>query len=410
MPSTRPYPGTTSATGNEHAVDAPPVVPTVCVVGPGRRFLSGITYHTYLLADALSTHTTTSVIFLRQLLPTRLYPGASRVGADLTHLRLAPAVARFDGIDWFWLPSLLRAVWFLHRQRPDVVVLQWWTSTALHTYVALSLVARALGASIVVELHEIVDVGEAERPVVRWYSKLAGPLLFRRADRIIVHSGADRESMGRHYRLPPERIDVVPLPAVSTFRHGEVRRPCPAESHNLLYFGVIRSYKGVVDLLDAYESLPDDVAEQLWLTVVGEVWEGYTLPAERIARSPRRDRITFVDRFIPDEEVDAWFGGADAVVLPYRRSSMSGPLHVAMSYGLPVITTAVGGLPEAVVGYDGALLVPPADPSSLAAALEKVISLRGERFLAPDHRRDPAAGTLRTVSLAHAQHSKTRTA
>jgi glycosyltransferase involved in cell wall biosynthesis len=69
--------------------------------------------------------------------------------------------------------------------------------------------------------------------------------------------------------------------------------------------------------------------------VVGETWEGWTLPGEQIARSPRRDRITFVNRYVSDEELDGYLRGADAVVLPYLRSSLSGPLHVAMGYGLP---------------------------------------------------------------------------
>ena len=47
---------------------------------------------------------------------------------------LPPRVRVFDGVDWFWLPSLLRALAFLVRQRPDVVVLQWWSGTVLHSY------------------------------------------------------------------------------------------------------------------------------------------------------------------------------------------------------------------------------------------------------------------------------------
>ena len=68
-----------------------------------------------------------------------------------------------------------------------------------------------------------------------------------------------------------------------------------------------------------------------WLTVVGETWEGYTLPAERIAASRHGARITFVNRYVHDADPDAYLRGADAVMLPYRRSSLSGPLHVAMA-------------------------------------------------------------------------------
>ena len=62
-----------------------------------------------------------------------------------------------------------------------------------------------------------------------------------------------------------------------------------------------------------------------------------------IERSRYRARITFVNRYVHDGELDGYLKGADAVVLPYRRSSISGPLHLAMGYGLPIVITDVGG-------------------------------------------------------------------
>jgi glycosyltransferase involved in cell wall biosynthesis len=71
------------------------------------------------------------------------------------------------------------------------------------------------------------------------------------------------------------------------------------------------------------------------------------------------------------------------VVLPYHRSSASGPLHTAMSWGLPIVVTSVGGLTEAVAEYQGARLVPPHDPEALRNAIEQITSLRGQRFADP---------------------------
>jgi glycosyltransferase involved in cell wall biosynthesis len=133
---------------------------------------------------------------------------------------------------------------------------------------------------------------------------------------------------------------------------------------------VIRPFKGVEDIVSALELMSTDEAERFELTVVGETWEDWTLPAERIAQSPLRDRITFVNRYVSDEEVAQCFAEADAVVLPYHRSSASGPLHLAMASGLPVVVTAVGGLVEASDGYGGAIRV----------ALDDVYPLRGKRF------------------------------
>jgi glycosyltransferase involved in cell wall biosynthesis len=143
---------------------------------------------------------------------------------------------------------------------------------------------------------------------------------------------------------------------------------------------VIRPFKGLEDLIMAFNSLPESQISQYWLTIVGETWEGWTLPTKLIEQSQYRDRITFVNRYVSDAEVSQFFAGADAVVLPYHRSSASGPLHIAMSSGLPVVVTSVGGLTEAVAGYDGAILVPPEDTILLQEALLQVATLRGRRF------------------------------
>jgi glycosyltransferase involved in cell wall biosynthesis len=70
-------------------------------------------------------------------------------------------------------------------------------------------------------------------------------------------------------------------------------------------------------------------------------------------------------------------------VLPYHRSSASGPLHIAMSHGLPTVVTTVGGLVDAVSGYEGAVLVAPGQPDELARALLRAADLRGQRFADP---------------------------
>ena len=326
-----------------------------------------------------------SVILRRQLLPTRLYPGRGRGGADLTRLPYRDGVRVCDGVDWFWLPSMLRALALLLRERPDVVILQWWTGAVLHSYLLLALAARLCGGRLVIEFHEVQDTGEARLWPARRYFGLLMPLLLRLADGAVVHSEYDRAAMARSVALAGRPTAVIPHGPFNHYQAagGEVRRAAPVDCCNLLYFGVIRPYKGLEDLLRAFEAIPEDQIGRYWLTVVGETWEGWTLPEELIAASRYRERITFVNRYVPDEEVAAYFAGADAVVLPYHRSSASGPLHVAVSQGLPVVVTQVGGLVEAVADYAGALPVPPRDPAALGEALRKLPARRGRRFADP---------------------------
>ncbi len=370
----------------------------VLVVGSGTRFLSGISVYTVRLANALAGQHRVAIITMRSLLPRRLYPGWKRVGAELARIAPERGVEMFDGVDWFWLPSILRAALFMLRRRPEVVVFEWWTGTVLHSYIALALLARLIGARVVVEFHEIIETGEANIPFAKRYVHAVFPILLRLADAYAVHSEFDRRLALETWPLGRRKpLEVLPhgphdhyQPASGTEPGRDASgaaveplREAPAEATNLLFFGVIRPYKGLEHLVRAFETIPESEIGDFWLTVVGETWEGWTLPTELIARSPRRDRITLVNRYVTDEELHRHMLGADAVILPYLRSSLSGPLHVAMGYGLPIVMTDVGGNAEAAQGYGGVVLIPPAEPAPLTEALRRVGRMRGQRFEHP---------------------------
>ncbi len=360
----------------------------IVVVGSGTRFLSGISVYTVRLAEALAdAGVHASVVTMRQLLPTFLYPGKARVGRALTELAGRSGLPTFDGIDWWWLPSLARAAAFLRRQRPDTLVLEWWTGTVFHSYLALALLARALGARVVIEFHEVQDTGELRLPLVDRYSRLMGGAVIGLASGFTVHSEFDRDLLARHWDLGGKPVAVLPHGPYdhyqATGEPSQVLREAPPDVCNILFFGVIRPYKGLEDLVAAFDRLTPAEVQGYWLTVVGETWEGHTLPAEMIARSPYRDRITFVNRYVHDTEVDGYLRGADAVVLPYRRSSLSGPLHVAMGYGLPIVLTSTGGNLESAGGYAGIRLMPVGDVEVLVERLRELPALQGRRFEHP---------------------------
>jgi glycosyltransferase involved in cell wall biosynthesis len=320
---------------------------------------------------------------MRQLMPARFYPGQKRVGAPLTQQRFVPEVEVYDGVDWYWIPSILRGISFLIRERPDVIIFQWWTGTVLHSYLLLARMARLLGARVILEFHEVLDTGEARHGLIQAYVKGFIRGLIRGSSGFVIHSEFDRAELKKEYPLNDHPVAIIPHGPYDQYNLSAVQSPAreaPMSCCNLLYFGVIRPFKGLEDLVQAFDSISQDEIDQYWLTVVGETWEGWTLPAELIARSCYRERITFINRYVRDDEAAAFFAGADVVVLPYHRSSSSGPLHIAMSQGLPVIITEVGGLTEAVEDYKGALLIPPDDPEALRDVIRRARDLRGKRF------------------------------
>ena len=365
--------------------------PKVLVVGAGTRFLSAMSYYTIRIANALSGQFAVAAIPMRQLLPTFMYPGRSRVGSAITRLDYDPAIKVLDGIDWYWGPSLLRDLNALRKWKPEVVIFEWWTGTVLHSYLAIALFAKILGASVIVEFHEVLDTSEERIPFARAWVRLLGLPFFRLASGFVIHSETDRGPLEERYRLRARPCVLIPH---GPFDHHVSKpandgslpvahREAPKGVRNLLYFGIIRPYKGVADLIEAFGMLDDEEVERYWLTIVGEIWEGWDLPARKIQSSRYRRRITLVNRFVDDDEVAAYFAGADAVVLPYHRSSASGPAHIAMSAGLPLIVTAVGGLPAAVADYEGAILIPPHDTASLRDAIRRLPELCGRTYKDP---------------------------
>jgi hypothetical protein len=123
----------------------------VMVIGSGWHMTSGISHYTYLLSSALATRHQVSVLLMRRLVPKAAYPGASRVGADVTEAAYPEQVPVYDGVDWFWGRSMRGALEFIDRQRPEVVILQWWTGAVLHSYLRLAGYAARRGARVVVE-------------------------------------------------------------------------------------------------------------------------------------------------------------------------------------------------------------------------------------------------------------------
>lgn len=387
---------------------------SVCLVGPGWRFTSGISYYTCRLANSMdASRCDTSVLLIRRLLPRLLYPGRGRVGLKRASMEYRPGVTLFNGIDWWWGSSLPRAMRFLRARRPQVLLLQWWTAATLHTYLALALAARLTGTRVVIELHELQDPGEAGLALARGYGRWGLRALIRLAHGCIVHSKADLQLFESAYGPVDARVALVPHGPYDQYRGlGETADPANAAAVaavrsapkaddvvNLLFFGLIRPYKGLEDLLRVFNALPRDEAERLWLTVVGETWENCTEPAKLIAASPHADRITFLNEYVPDEVVGAAFEHADVAVLPYRRSSSSGILHVAMSWGLPIVVTSVGGLPEAASGYTGAVFVPPGDLVALKEGIMKAATLAGQKFPDPRNWHDTVAAVRTAASL-----------
>ena len=139
-----------------------------------------------------------------------------------------------------------------------------------------------------------------------------------------------------------------------------------------LFFGLIRDYKGLDLLLDAWARLRrEGRIGGRKLIVAGEFYTSPEPYLKQIAAFGLQDEVILHDRFIPDAEVKYYFSAADCVVQPYKTATQSGVTQIAYQFCTPMIVTNVGGLAEIVpdgqVGY-----VCPPSAEGVADAIERI--------------------------------------
>lgn len=225
---------------------------------------------------------------------------------------------------------------------------------------ALAVLARALApVPVVVLCHNVLP--HERRPLdVRLVSAVLG-----RAASILVHSQAEA---GAARSLSSTTVAVAPLPAPHTFSSA-VAAPAQGRpvQRTLLFFGMVRPYKGLDVLLHAMATVPG-----IRLLVHGEFWGGSSGARQLVAELGLDDRVELREGYVDADAVPGLFTQADALVLPYRTSTASWNASLGHEHGLPVVATRVGTMDQQVRDGEDGLLCAPDDAASLAGALRRL--------------------------------------
>jgi D-inositol-3-phosphate glycosyltransferase len=323
----------------------------IAIVGPTHPYKGGVAQHTTQLAHRLAAlgHDVTLESWLRQY-PERLYPGQQRV--DVPEMPVFPRTRyplswnRPDG--WWRLGRRL-------RKSADVVVLVLVSPVQAP---ALAVLARALKGTRVIALCHNVLPHERRSIDERLVRAVLG-----KADAVLVHSAKEGELAGT---LTSAVVAVSPLPPPHRFAVEDATPPDPDRpvTKRLLFFGLVRPYKGLDVLLRALARVPD-----VTLVVAGEFWGGAESTQALIEELGIADRVDRRPGYVEAAEVPALIRSADLMVLPYRDSTASWNGSLALEHGVPVIATRVGTMAEQVRdGVDG-LLCDPEDVDGLADAI-----------------------------------------
>lgn len=194
---------------------------------------------------------------------------------------------------------------------------------------------------------------------------------FGTMDATIAHSEHGARRLREAVGLPPEKVRVVHHGAFDYLTRLPEERPLPPELEGtegpvILFFGLLRPYKGLDTLLEAFRQVE---GAELWIAGNPRM----AVEPLRALAAATPGRVRFLTRFVEDAEIPAIFRRADLVVLPYRDAEHSGVLYTGLAFGKPMVLSAVGGFPE-VAAEGAARLVPPEDPRALAAELNDLVA------------------------------------
>jgi len=221
--------------------------------------------------------------------------------------------------------------------------------------------------------------------------------LYERVDAVVVHSEHGRDRLVDDLGIAPEKVHVIAHGAFEHLTHVPGERPLPPElaavqGPVVLCFGLLRAYKGIDVLIDAWRRLGPRPGAELWI-----VGRARMDTAKLRAASP--PSVRWIERFVDDDEIAAYFRRADLAVLPYREIDQSGVLFTALAFGTPLLASAVGGFPD-VADAGAAVLSDPGNPVALAAGLRRLLDDAGERAQLAAGARRAAAGPYSWEAIA----------
>lgn len=323
-------------------------------------FRGGIAQFNANLYQALcAEHEVTPYTFSRQY-PDFLFPGQTQYVTSGDNAAVIPSIPVLDTANPLTYHSAARRI---AAQKPDLLVMKYWM-----TYFAPSLgwVASRLkqhGCKVVTILDNVIPHEQKffDKPFTRWF--------LRQNSGFIAMSEAVRNDLLTLRPDAPHLLKAHPL-----YNHfGEKVSPATAkealsldpDKKTLLFFGLIRDYKGLDLLIKAMNHLD----ESYQLLIGGESYGSFSKYESLIKASKHPENIKVFNRYIRDNEVPFFFSAADVCILPYKSATQSGITSIAYHFDLPLIATDTGGLKESIEQPGTGLISPAITEHALAATI-----------------------------------------
>lgn len=325
-------------------------------------------FNASLLGELSKEHTVKAFNFSLQY-PDILFPGKTQYvteGDPAVPVESEALLSTVNPFSWYKTARAIR------EWGADLLIMRYWMSWFAPS---LGTVSRHVGPNCkVVPITDNVIPHEPhffDKPLTKWFLKAA--------DGCVTLSETVAQDLLRW--KPDARYKVIPHPLYTHFgprlprEEAESRLGLDSGLKTLLFFGLIRKYKGLDILLEAFRELPDDYQ----LLIAGEPYGDFSEYAQAIQSSPNKERIHLFDKYIPDSEVPLYFSAADAVVLPYRSATQSGVAASSNFYEVPMIVTDTGSLRQDVAGRGTGIVVDRAEAECVREGIVRFFGTPGLR-------------------------------
>lgn len=335
----------------------------VFIIGPAFPLRGGLATFDELFCRALQSegHESAIVSYAMQY-PGFLFPGTTQydtTGKAPEGITIHTRINSVNPLNWFQTAS------FIIRQKPDFVVIRYWIPFMGPCLGTIARLVRRAGINVIAICDNVLP--HEKRPGDRIFTRY----FIGSSDGYITMSEAVMEDLKQFTKSANKRYLLHPL--YTSF--GEKSDKNVARDHFgighedkvILFFGLIRKYKGL-DLL--LEAMGDQriKAMNIKLLIAGEFYEDRTFYDEIIRKHGLEQHVILEGKFIPNEEVRYYFSAADLVTLPYRTATQSGVTQVAFHFEKPCLVTQVGGLSEIIPhGKAGYVVLP--EPGAIADAI-----------------------------------------
>ncbi|MGL5959845.1 MAG: glycosyltransferase [Bacteroidales bacterium] len=322
----------------------------ISIVSPFFPYRGGIAEFSNRLFDALTEQgVQVQAITFKRMYPDFLFPGKTQYVENSTKPVNAKALQILDSINPL---SYFHTAARIRQYAPDVLILSYWMTFFIPIYLIIALLLRKK-MKVVVLFHNLIphEPHFYDKPLLRIFTKTIDAA-------ITLSRSVEKEFRGATQHKP---IHFSPHPLYDHFGSkvdkfaARKKLGLHETKKTLLFFGLIRDYKGLDWLLEAFGKLPKDYQ----LIIAGEPYVDFEKYRKQIAALPNAENIVCHARYIADDEVPNFFSAADVCILPYKSATQSGITSIAYHFDLPIIATNVGGLHETVrEGQTGIVVAP----------------------------------------------------